>query len=185
MIGQYDWQQLNPLQNAQYAGQINPEALGQQPFGQHGYGPLGQVAGLGQAALGYGLGQHMGPMGGGMQSPWAITQAQQHPQLAFGAFGQRMPTQQDVSEVVRQLLPAVAQIAAQMQGQAATGHMYQQPLGQQQPFGPAYPQLHAAYGSQTQRQLTQQDVSEVVRQLAGIVPQVIQHLQATGQQRWI
>jgi hypothetical protein len=116
---------------------------------------------------------------------------QQHPQPAFG-FGQRTLTQQDVSEVVRQILPVAAQIAEQMQGQspvhagselgqpATMGHL---PSGQQQLFGQqAYPQLHAA---QSPRQLTQQDVSEVVRHLAGVIPQVIHNLQTTTQHRGI
>jgi hypothetical protein len=223
MTGQYEWQQQIPLQNAQFSGQINPQALVQQPFGQQGYATQGQISGLGQGALGqpYGQfggqqsGQHfgaLGPMGGvGMQSPWAlqqrqlsphdanevirqlvpllphiIAQAQQwHPQAAFG-YGQRTLTQHDVNEVVRQILPFVPQIVAQLQGQSPVHAVHHQhPVGQQ-----AWPQVQAAFGAiqpglgQLHRQLTQQDVSEVVRQLAGIIPQVIQQLQATSQQRW-
>jgi hypothetical protein len=271
MMGQYESQQQSPLQNSQLWGQMNPQAFGQQTFGQQagGYGTQGQFPGLGQAAFGQPWGQYggqqygqpfgaLGQVGGvGLQSPWAmqqrhltpqdanevvrqlvpllpqiIAQAQQQPQAAFGygGFGQRMLTQQDVNEVVRQILPIVPQIVAQLQGQsqmpglhagygsyqagyglaplgqlAATGQFSQQPWAQQlyhqQPFGQqqlhhqqpfglhAYPQIQAAYGGlqpgfgQMQRQLTQQDVSEVVRQLVGVIPQVIQNMQATSHQR--
>jgi hypothetical protein len=273
MMGQYEMQQQNPLQNSQLWGQVNPQAFGQQSFGQQagGYGIQGQIPGLGQAAIGqpygpFGIQQFgqpyvgaLGQMGGvGIQSPWGlqhrqltpqdthevvrqlvpllphiIAQAQQQqPQAAFGygGFGQRMLTQQDVNEVVRQILPIVPQIVAQLQGQspmhavhagygfgqlgplAATGQIYQQPWAQQlyqhplaqqqlyhqQPFGlhqqhpygqQVWPQVQAAFGGTQpglglmQRQLTQQDVSEVVRQLVGVIPQVIQNMQATGYQR--
>lgn len=265
MTGQYESQQQSPLQNSQLWGQTNPQALGQQTFGQQagGYGTQGQIPGLGQAAYGQPYGQFGGQQFGqaniggytggiGIQSPAALQQRQltpqdasevvrqlvpllpqiiaqaqqQQPQAAFGGgFGQRMLTQQDVNEVVRQILPIVPQIVAQLQGQsqghaihagyggygaplghlAATGHqMLQQPFGQQQlyqqqplaqqqlyqqqPFGQqSWPQVHAAFGGgqqgQTQRQLTQQDVSEVVRQLVGVIPQVIQNMQATSHQR--
>jgi hypothetical protein len=36
-----------------------------------------------------------------------------------------------------------------------------------------------------QRQLTQQDVMEITRQLVGVIPQVIGNLQAFNQQRMI
>jgi hypothetical protein len=273
MMGQYESQQQSPLQNSQLWGQMNPQAFGQQTFGQlaGGYGTQGQFSGLGQAAFGQPYQQFTQPIGAfgqvggvGMQSPWAlqqrhltpqdasevvrqlvpllpqiIAQAQQQPQAAFGysGFGQRMLTQHDVNEVVRQILPIVPQIVAQLQGQsqvpglhagyggfgfaplgqlAATGQIYQQPWAQQQlyhqspwaqqlhyqqpygqqqlyhqqPFGlHAYPQVQAAYGGvqpglgHMQRQLTQQDVSEVVRQLVGVIPQVIQNMQATSHQR--
>jgi hypothetical protein len=71
----------------------------------------------------------------------------------------------------------------------------QQPL-QQQLFGqPGWPYAQAAFGAQgawaspwgqpQQRQLSQQDVTEVARQLVGIIPQVIGNLQAYNQQRLI
>jgi hypothetical protein len=59
---------------------------------------------------------------------------------------------------------------------------FQQQWGGQQ----GWPQTMAAYGGMSQsnqRQLSQHDVNEVVRQLAGIIPQVISGLQAYGQQR--
>jgi hypothetical protein len=73
----------------------------------------------------------------------------------------------------------------------------QHPTGQtfvnQQPFGqPGWPAFQSAFGhsqnwggSQSQRQLTPQDVNEVVRQLVWTIPQVIGNLQAYGQQRAI
>jgi hypothetical protein len=128
-------------------------------------------------------------------------------------FGQRNLTQQDVNEVVRQILPIVPQIVAQLQGQPPTQAIYgqgqhagpfgfgygwganqsyqsyQQNPGFQQPWQQQWPQMQAAFGGYQhgmgggQRQLSQQDVTEVARQLASILPQVIQNLQATGQQR--
>jgi hypothetical protein len=85
-------------------------------------------------------------------------------------------------------------------GQQQNPFAQQNPFGQlfplaqnnwQQPF--AYPGL-AAFQSpfanalgfgQPQRQLSQQDVTEVVRQLVGVIPQVIGNLQGTNQQRMI
>lgn len=126
---------------------------------------------------------------------------------------QRLLTQQDVQEVVRQILPILPQIVSMLQGQnpmhipamygAATPQIgwqnpwsqvanpFQQNPFQQNPFQQqwlgqqGWPQAMAAYGVQpwNQRQLSQQDVNEVVRQLAGIIPQVISSLQAYGQQR--
>jgi hypothetical protein len=70
----------------------------------------------------------------------------------------------------------------------------QQPPFQQQSFGqPGWPNAQAAFGGQgawgsqwgqpQQRQLSQQDVTEVTRQLVGLIPQVIGNLQAYNQQR--
>jgi hypothetical protein len=152
--------------------------------------------------------------------PQIIAQAQQpNLGLAYAAYGQtpRTLTQQDVNDVVRQLLPLVPQIVGALQGQpqlqyAAFGAQQpmwqQQPLFhqqqpflqqalQQQPFQQQLwpgqygaPQLHAAFGGQQQwgqpqRPLTQQDVTDVTRQLAGLIPQVIGNLQAFNQQRLI
>lgn len=124
----------------------------------------------------------------------------------YGQFGRQL-TQQDINEVVRQLLPMLPQIVGTLQGQGPhAAAMYggwgqslgsQYPLGQfgnpfqQQWFGQQGPQQMAAFGpsqfgSSQQwgaRQLTQQDVNEVARQLVGIIPQVIASLQAFGQQR--
>jgi hypothetical protein len=159
MMGQYESQQLNPLQNSQLWGQINPQAFGQ-TFGQQagGYGIQGQFPGLGQAAFGQPYGQYgsqqfgqpfgaFGQMGGvGIQSPWALQQ--------------RHLTPQDASEVVRQLVPLLPQIIAQAQQQ---------------------PQAAFGYGGFGQRMLTQQDVNEVVRQILPIVPQIVAQLQGQSQ----
>jgi hypothetical protein len=79
--------------------------------------------------------------------------------------------------------------------------LFQQPFQQafQQPWQQAWggqlgqfgaPQFQSAFGGpqqwgQPQRQLTQQDVAEVSRQLVGLIPQVISNLQALNQQRMI
>jgi hypothetical protein len=69
-------------------------------------------------------------------------------------------------------------------GQAFAGQ--QNPLqnlfGQQQGFGQQSPFL-AAFGGQQQRQLSQQDVNEVTRQLIAVIPQVVSLLQQQNQQR--
>ena len=73
---------------------------------------------------------------------------------------------------------------------------FQQQPFQQQPFGQlGWPNAQAAFGAQgglgapwgqpQQRQLSQQDVTEVARQLVGVIPQVIGNLQAHNQQRLI
>jgi hypothetical protein len=63
---------------------------------------------------------------------------------------------------------------------------------QPQPFSQyGLPQFQSAFGGvptgwgQQQRQLTQQDVADVTRQLVGLIPQVIGNLQAVSQQRMI
>lgn len=136
----------------------------------------------------------------------AQAQQAQHAQAAFGYTQHRQLSQQDVNEVVRQILPLVPQIVGAMQGQpqmqaaAVYGQPLQQtlqnpfnPFQQQNPFQQIYslgaqqlqPQALAAYGQQgQQRQLSQQDVNEVVRQLCAVIPQVIGSLQATSQQRF-
>ena len=95
----------------------------------------GMNFGLGQAA--YGL--QSGPYGTGQFG---------------GAWGQRQLSPQDVSEVVRQMVPLLPQILAQSQ----------QPL--------------AAFGHGiSQRQLSPQDINEVVRQLLPILPQIVGAIQ--------
>jgi len=129
----------------------------------------------------------------------------------LGGYGQpqRLLTQQDVQEVVRQILPILPQIVGTLQGQnpmhaaamygaanpqigsqnpwSQFANQFQQNPSQQQWYGQqGWPQTMAAYGgvpSWNQRQLSQHDVNEVVRQLAAIIPQVISGLQAYGQQR--
>ena len=242
--------QFNPQQWAPFSPQIA------QPYGawlgapsmqaNGGYG-LGQ--GLGQAAYGQQYGQYggqpsigaLGPFagwgaqpqwGGHQQQPWGPQQRQlsqqdvsevvrqlvpalpqilaqaQSPQMALGyaAYGQapRMLSQQDVNEVVRQILPIVPQIVGMLQSQPQLQYaamqggpgMGQPSLGQfglgnpAQNFGAQFgsPQFQSAFGTPAgwghlQRQLTQQDVADVTRQLVGLIPQVIGNLQTFGQQR--
>jgi hypothetical protein len=141
--------------------------------------------------------------------PQILAQAQQpYPALAYAAYGQapRTLTQQDVNDVVRQLLPLVPQIVGALQGQPfqqqfamhggmgglGQGHLgqNQNPLATFQQGQYGWPQFQPAFGvpqqwGQSQRQLTQQDVADVTRQLIGIIPQVISNLQAVNQQRMI
>jgi hypothetical protein len=130
---------------------------------------------------------------------------------AFGQQAPRQLSQQDVNEVVRQLLPIVPQIAGMLQNQPQLQYAAmqggqgfgQQGLGQfgqgfgQQGFGQqglgqfgqgfgtpvGMPLFQSAYGAQQGRQLTQQDVADVTRQLISVIPQVIGNLQAFGQQQ--
>jgi hypothetical protein len=213
--------------------------------GQPSIGAFGYNAGWGGQPQGFGQQQQpqqQQPWGGGQQQrqlsqqdvsevvrqlvpvlPQILAQAQQ-PHAAFGhaAFGQapRQLSQQDVNEVVRQILPIVPQIVGMLQNQPqlqyaamqggqgfAQQGLGQQGLGQQgfgglgqfglgqfgqgnpaQNFGTPFgiPQFQAAFGApggwgQQTRQLTQQDVADVTRQLIGIIPQVIGNLQALNQ----
>ena len=133
----FDTQQQNPMQNPQLSPQL-------QNWQGSGYG-LGQGA-YGQAFGAYGNQPLFGSNPGwGAQPQW------------WGQHQQRQLSQQDVSEVVRQLLPALPQILAQAQQSTL-------------PFG------YAAYG-QTPRSLSQQDVNEVVRQILPFVPQIVGTLQ--------
>jgi hypothetical protein len=240
----YDTQQQGSMHNPQFNPQqwamFSPQ--GGQPYGAwvgglQAIGPQGM--GFGHAAYGqHGYGQQHGqfgaqsPMGGfGHNAGWAaqpqwwgqqhrqlshqdvsevvrqllpalpqiLAQAQQ-PQLGYAAYGQglygqapygqgpRTLSQQDVNEVVRQILPAMPQILGALQGQPqlqyAALHGGPGAWGQ----GGGWPQFQAAFGTPQyggQRQLTQQDVADVTRQLVGLIPQVIGNLQAFNQQRMI
>ncbi|MEI9901143.1 MAG: hypothetical protein WDN31_14480 [Hyphomicrobium sp.] len=126
----------------------------------------------------------------------------------FGGFGQgqRQLSPQDVHEVVRQILPVIPQIASLLQGQQGPyanaifggaggwqGQGNQQGWGQgNNPFGfgqnqQSGPFGQAAFGNAggwgNQRQLNPQEIGEIVRQLAGALPQVIANLQAYSQQQ--
>ena len=80
-------------------------------------------------------------------------------------------------------------------GQQGLGQYGLGQLGQGHPaqiFGTPFgmPQFQSAFGApspwgQQPRQLTQQDVADVARQLIGVIPQVIGNLQAFNQQRMI
>jgi hypothetical protein len=150
----YDTQQQNPMHNPlnpQLWSLFNPQnwqGLGQAAYGQQ-TGQYGAQPSFGASGL-------QPPFGTFGQSAGWATQPQ------WWGQQQRQLSQHEVSEVVRQLLPALPQILAQAQ-QSAT------------PFG------QAAYG-QMQRLLSQQDVNEVVRQILPFVPQIVGMLQGQPQQ---
>ena len=255
----YETQQQNPTHNsqfnpAQWAAFNSQAAL--QPYGAWPSAPLMQAIGgygPGQAAYGQQYGQYGGqpsvgafgynagwgaqpqgwnqqqqPQWGGQQQrqlsqqdlsevvrqlvpalPQILAQAQQpHAAIGYAAYGQapRQLSQQDVNEVVRQILPIVPQIVGMLQGQPQLQYAAMQggpglgqgglgPFGSGNPgqnFGAQFgaPQYQSAFGApaawgQQQRQLTQQDVADITRQLIGVIPQVIGNLQALNQQRMI
>lgn len=237
----YETQQ-NPQFNPQAWGMFNQGSglgLGQAAYGQQ-YGQYGAQPGIGafghNAAWGaqpQGLGQQQPQWWGQQQGPGqhqrqlsqqdvsevvrqllpalpqilALTQQQPYGGFGYGGYGQgsfggsygqqRMLSQQDVNEVVRQILPIVPQIVGTLQNQPQLQYAALQggqfPF-QQSPFQyGAQPQFQSAFGAPTlggipggqQQRLTQQDVAEVARQLAGVIPQVIGNLQAFNQQRMI
>src|SRR5712671_2175937 len=147
----------NPQFNPQQWAPFNSHAAQSAGYGLGGYG-------LGQAAFGQPYGQYggqpsIGGFGYGAQGSAQGWGQQQQPQR--GGPQQRQLSQQDVSEVVRQLVPALPHILAQAQSpQAGIGY--------------------AAYG-QAPRLLSQQDVNEVVRQILPIVPQIVGMLQGQPQ----
>jgi hypothetical protein len=237
---QQQWAPFN-LQTAQpYGGGLNmssPQATGGYGLGQAAYGQqYGQYGGQPSMGVGYnpgwgaqpqaqGWGQMQQPQWGSQQQrqlsqqdvsevvrqlvpvlPQILAQTQQpHAAIGYAAYGQapRQLSQQDVNEVVRQLLPIVPQIVGTLQGQPQLQYAAMQGgpgLGQfglgnpaQNPgaqFGFGGPQWQSAFGApatwgQHQRQLTQQDVSDITRELIGVIPQVIGNLQAFNQQRMI
>src|ERR1700704_5519712 len=236
---QQQWAPFN-LQTAQpYGGGLNissPQATGGYGLGQAAYGQqYGQYGGQPSMGVGYnpgwgaqpqaqGWGQMQQPQWGGQQQrqlsqhdvsevvrqlvpalPQILAQAQSpYAGIGYAAYGQapRLLSQQDVNEVVRQLLPIVPQIVGMLQGQPQLQYAAMQGgggLGQfghgtpgqnfGQNFGTQFgiPQFQAAFGSPAgwgqQRQLTQQDVADVTRQLIGVIPQIMGNLQAFNQQR--
>src|SRR6266404_7402947 len=109
--------------------------------------------------------------------PQIVGMLQNQPQLQYAAmqggqgFGQQGFGQQGFGQ--------------QGLGQFGQGNPLQN-LGTQ--FGFGGPQMQSAFGApaawgQHQRQLTQQDVSDITRQLIGVIPQVVGNLQAFNQQR--
>jgi hypothetical protein len=233
---------LNPHGSQSYGGWASSpsmQAMGGYGQGQAAYGQqYGQYGGQQQpfGAFGYGAGWGGQPQGWGQQQPqwWGgqqqrqlsqqdvsevvrqlvpalpqiLAQAQQpHAAIGYAAYGQapRQLSQQDVNEVVRQILPIVPQIVGMLQNQPQLQYAAMQGgagLGQfglgnpAQTFGTQFgmpqfgaPQFQSAFGGQAgwgqqqQRQLTQQDVADITRQLIGVIPQVIGNLQAFNQQR--
>jgi hypothetical protein len=221
--------------------------LGQAAYGGQQYGPFGgqpNPGAFGSGAFGSGWGAQ--PMGWGQQQ-WGGQQRQLSQQdvsevvrqlipalphilaqaqtpfggIGYAAYGQapRQLSPQDVNEVVRQILPIVPQIVGMLQNQPqmqhaamyggiGQGHQFGHQSGQQfgglGQFGAGYPQaspgqawgtqfgapqFQAAFGGPAafgqQRQLSQQDVADITRQLIGVLPQVIGNLQAYTQQRMI
>src|SRR6266404_8466908 len=233
--------QINPQQWAPFNSQTGGYGLGQaaygQQYGQYGgqpsIGAFGYNPGWGAQPQAQAWGQLQQPQWGGQQQrqlsqqdvsevvrqlvpvlPQILAQAQApHAAIGYAAYGQapRQLSQQDVNEVVRQILPIVPQIVGTLQGQPQLQYAAMQGgqgLGQQgfgqyglgqfgqgnplQNLGAQFgvPQYQSAFGApaawgQQQRQLTQQDVAEVTRQLIGVIPQVIGNLQALNQQRMI
>jgi len=143
--------------------------------------------------------------------PQILAQAQSpHTALGYAAYGQgygqgfgqgygqgpRLLSQQDVNEVVRQLLPIVPQIVGMLQGQPQPQYAAMQGGGGLGPFalgnpglnsGAQFgaPQFQSAFGipsawGQHQRQMTQQDVADVARQLVGLIPQVMSNLRRSS-----
>ncbi len=129
----YDTQQQNPAHNSPF----NPQqwaafsSQAAQPYGAWPSAPSMQAIGgygLGQAPYGQQYGQYGGqPSTGafGYNAAWGAQPQgwgqQQQPQ--WGGQQQRQLSQQDVSEVVRQLVPALPQILAQaQQPHAAIGY---------------------------------------------------------------
>jgi len=224
---QFNPQQWAPFNShaAQSAGYgLGGYGLGQaafgQPYGQYGGQP--STGGFGYGAQGgvQGWGQQQQPQWGGPQQrqlsqqdvsevvrqlvpalPQILAQAQSpHVGIGYAAYGQapRQLSQQDVNEVVRQILPIVPQIVGMLQGQPQLQYAAMQGghgLGQfgfgnpAQNFGTQFgiPQFQSAFGAPgawgQQRQLTQQDVADVTRQLIGVIPQIMGNLQAFNQQR--
>src|SRR6266403_493867 len=243
----YETQQQNPAHNSQFNPQqwASFNSQGTQPYGAWPNAPSMQAMGgyglggygLGQAAYGQQYGQQPsgafghnagwgaqpqwgGQLWGGQQQrqlsqqdvsevvrqlvpvlPQILAQAQSpHAAIGYAAFGQapRQLSQQDINEVVRQILPIVPQIVVMLQGQPQLQYAAMQGgpgLGQfglgnpGQNFGTQFgiPQLQSAFGAQAawgqQRQLTQQDVADITRQLIGVIPQIMGNLQAFNQQR--
>lgn len=186
-------------QNAQGPGNTHqPGGFGQPAFGQYG----------GQNTAGYGAPGWWGQTGINQSRqltphdvnevirqlapllPQIVAQAQQPGFQAAYGFGQhRSLTQQDVNEIVRQILPMVPQLVGSLQGQGQGGNFGQQGFGQQgfgqQGFGggPQFQAMHGGAQNHMQRQLGQQDLQEVVRQLIAVLPQAIGNLQQQGLQR--
>ena len=118
---------------------------------------------------------------------------QNQPQLQYAAMlgGQGFGQQGFGQQGLGQLGLGQQGFGQQGLGQYGLGQYGQGQFGQGgfgTPFGA--PQFQSAFGGlsgwgQQQRQLTQQDVADVTRQLIGVIPQVIGNLQAFNQQRMI
>jgi len=180
-------------------GGLGQGAFGQGAFGQGGLGQgaFGQQGGFGQGGQsGWGQQRQLTPMDVSaiLQQiapvlPQIVAQAQQayQPLAAFGGgqqygglggqFGQqRNLAHHEVSEIVRQILPAILQATQQQQnpfggqgqgsvwGMGAFGQSQQNPWQQQNPF-----QQWGSHQQGQHRQIGQQDVQEIARQVVEAV----------------
>jgi len=167
-------------------GQFGQGAFGQGVFGHNTPFGTGQNWGgqrqVSQQEVGNVL-QQIAPI-----LPQIIAQAQQQNQMQqpLAAFGggygvnQRSLSQQDVNEVVRQILPIIPQLLQQQgygqggfgqQGQQGSGWQGQSAYGtSQQNNGQQNNGLFGQQQHQHQRQLSPQDVNEIARQLAEVIP---------------
>jgi hypothetical protein len=187
--------------------------LGHAAYGQQ-YGQYGGQPGIGafgyNAPQGWGQQQPQWAQWGGQQQrqlsqqdvnevvrqlapalPQILAQAQQpYGAIGHAAFGQA-PRQLSQQDVIGQ-----QGFGQQGLGQYGLGQYGQGQFGQGNPaqsFGTPFglPQFQSAFGGAQsgwgpqQRQLTQQDVADVTRQLIGVIPQVIGNLQALNQPRMI
>ena len=182
----------------------NPQGqyFAQGTIGQGAYGGFGNSLNGGQLNAGWGWGgaprqlsqqdvsailQQIAPI-----LPQIIAQAQQHqhPYQAMAAYGggfgaQRTLSPQDVSEVVRQILPVIPQLMQSTQQPGAWGGGFGLP-GQAWQGLAAYgvgPQQNPFQPLQQPRQLSQQDVNEIARQLSEVIQQSYGGLQP-GQLRF-
>jgi hypothetical protein len=204
--------------------------LGQAAFGQQAYGPLGMGAwGSTQPFAGQTAWAMQPTLGQQRQlSPQDVNevarqlaiiisqsqmQGQPQPLAAFGyGYGpygqpQRLLSQNDITDVVRQILPMLPQIVGALQGYAPQG-LGSGPFGQafygqnpqaqfaMNPFGQTgwaqtgWPAIQSAFGASPnpigmhqQRQLTPHDVNDVARHLSWMLPQAMGATQPYAQQR--
>src|SRR5437868_9191063 len=163
-------------------------AQAQQPYGAIGYAAFGQPPRqLSQQDVNEVVRQLLPIV------PQIVGMLQNQPQLQYAAMlgGQGFGQQGFGQQGLGQLGLGQQGFGQQGLGQYGLGQYGQGQFGQGgfgTPFGA--PQFQSAFGGlsgwgQQQRQLTQQDVADVTRQLIGVIPQVIGNLQAFNQQRMI
>jgi hypothetical protein len=188
--GQQQQRQLSQQDVNEVVRQLVPAlpqilAQAQQPYGAIGHAAFGQAPRqLSQQDVNEVVRQLLPIV------PQIVGMLQNQPQLQYAAmlggqgFGQQGFGQQGFGQ------QGLGQQGLGQQGFGQQG-LGQYGLGQygQGQFGGA-PQFQSAFGGQSgwgqqQRQLTQQDVADVTRQLLGVIPQVIGNLQAFNQQRMI
>jgi hypothetical protein len=152
-------------------------AQAQQPHGAIGYAAFGQATRqLSQQDVNEVVRQLLPIV------PQIVGMLQNQPQLQYAAmqggqgFGQQGFGQQGLGQ------QGLGQQGLGQYGQGNPAQIFGTPFGM--------PQFQSAFGApslwgQQGRQLTQQDVADVTRQLIGVIPQVIGNLQAFNQQRMI